>query len=322
MTLDRRRLLAGLSAAALTPPAFAQSPFPSQVVRIIVPFSTGTGSDAVARLVAPTLNLGQQVVVENRGGAGGISGTEQGANATPDGHTLTLGTSSTMITNPVLNTEVRYRVERDFAPVAGLARTYFAIVTANTPEAPQTLSALVERLRAGNGEYGSSGVGTITHLASEMFLKVAGVRAEHVPYRGSGQVQTDIIGGRLLFGSDTLAAVLPLVKGGRLRALAVSSEARVASLPDVPTVAEAGHPQLRVNAWFGLFAPKATPAAHVERINTAARDALRSPELRERLTALELDPLDMSAAQFGDFLRTDTAFWTDFLRTANIRLAP
>lgn len=321
----RRRATFGAAAAlglAMATPARAQPRFPRQPVRLIVPFSPGTGSDTVARLVANAMKdtLGQPFIVENRGGAGGITGTEQGARLPADGHALTLGTTSTLIVNPALNPMAQYRFDRDFTPVAGLARTYFAIVTANTAEAPKTLQELVQRLKAQDGTYGSSGVGTITHLASELFVHRAGVEAIHVPYRGSGQALTDVVGGQVLFASDTLAAALPLIHSGGLRALAVTSAERVPSLPDVPTAMESGFPDLLVDAWFGLVAPSGTPPEAIGTLSDKILAALRTPDMQGRFRTLELEPLAMPPEAFADFVHTNTAFWVDFIKQADIKV--
>jgi tripartite-type tricarboxylate transporter receptor subunit TctC len=322
--LARRTVLslAGLTAVA---PAVAQSSDASrQPIRLIVPFSPGTGSDAIARLLANDLTgrIPQSVVVENRGGAGGITGTEQGARAAGDGQTLTLGTNSTLVVNPLLNPRVQYNVERDFTPVAGLARTYYAVVTANSADAPQTLAALVERLKKGGGTYGSSGVGTITHLAAELLVHRTGTSATHVPYRGSGQTLADLMGGQILFATDTLAAVLPMIRSGSLRALAVSAPQRLPALPDVPTLSESGHRGLVIDAWYGLMAPAGTPPRVTEALTTAVLASLDSPDMRARLQPLEFEALSMPPAAFSQFIRESAAFWRDVVQQTGIRLEP
>jgi tripartite-type tricarboxylate transporter receptor subunit TctC len=322
--LRRRAAFGGalaLIGAALRP-AEAEAEFPTQPIRLIVPFAPGTGSDVVARLITEEASaaLGRPLVVENRSGAGGATGTDQGARASADGHTLILGTTSTLIVNPLVNPRIQYRFERDFVPVAGLAQTSFALVTANTPGAPGSFRELIQQLGAQDASYGSPGVGTIAQLVSELVLRRAGVAAAHVPYRGSSQALGDVISGQVLFASDTLAATLPLVQGGTLRALAVTSAERLPMLPDVPTVAESGFPGLVVNAWFGLVAPAATPQDRVGRLSRAILDALSAPALRNRFQTLELEVLPLAPAPFAAFIRTDAAFWADFIRQANIRI--
>jgi tripartite-type tricarboxylate transporter receptor subunit TctC len=315
-------LLAALGATVATG-IHAQEAFPNKPVKLIVPFSTGTGSDAIARIISDALPsaLGQSVVVENRGGAGGITGTDQGARSAPDGYTLTVGTTSTLLTNPVLNPQVKYHVEKDFVPVAGLGRTYFVVVTANSPDAPKTLKELLERLKTKGGSFGSSGVGTITHLAAEALILRGKVPATHVPYKGSGQALTDVIAGHTLFATDTMAATLPLIRNGRLRALAVTAPHKLQALPDVPTVADTGDFKgFVVDAWWGLMAPAGTPDAVVRKLGDATIAGLGQPETRTRLAALELEPLPLDSQKFGAFIREQTPFWVNFIKQANIRL--
>lgn len=298
--------------------------FPTRPITLIVAFAPGTGSDAVARIVAGAMGaaLGQPVVVDNRSGAGGALGTEQGARAAADGYTLTLATTSTLLTTPALNPKLRYRPDKDFVPVAGLARTPFVLVTADKPDAPHTLAELRSRLGSGSGAFGSAGNGTITHLAAEYFVRQAGVQAVHIPYRGSGQALSDVAGGQLLFACDTPAATLPLIQAGRLRALAVSAPQRLPALPGVPTGAEAGLPSFDLSAWWGLVAPAGTPPAVVAVLSDATRKALSNTEVRRQFEALQLQPLPLGAEAFGALIRSETPFWFDFLRRTGIKLDP
>lgn len=313
------------AAALLAAPALARAQdFPRQSIRLILPFAPGTGSDAIARIVAhETRNrLAHPIIVENRPGGGGITGTEQGARAAPDGHTLTLGTTSTFLVNPALNPRAGYSFERDFAPVAGIGRSFYVLVTANTPNAPRSLGELVERLRqpGAHGTFASSGAGTITHLASEIVLHKAGVTATHVPYRGSGAAMADIIGGQVLFGADSLAATLPLIRGGQLRALVVTSPTRFAGLPEVPNLIESGLPGTVIDAWFGIGAPIATPAPIVAQLSEAILAAIISDEAKPRFDALGVDLLAQGPAAFAQFVRESGVFWREFLRASGIRI--
>ncbi|MDM0014564.1 tripartite tricarboxylate transporter substrate-binding protein [Variovorax sp. J22P168] len=297
--------------------------FPNRPVKLIVAFAPGTGGDALARIVANAMGplLGQPVIVDNRSGAGGVMGTEQGAHAPADGYTLTLGTTSTLLTNPALNPKLRYRVDKDFTPVAGLARTAFVLVTANTPEAPRALADLRQRLAGTKGgSFGSAGVGTVGHLATEYFLRQTGSSAVHVPYRGSGAALTDVAGGQLLFSCDTIVAALPLVRAGRLRVLAVTSAERTDALSGAPTAAEAGIPFMKLSAWWGLVAPAGTPPAVVARLSDAATRALAMPEVQSQLASQVMEPMPLDAAAFGQLIRTELPFWTDFVRQTGIRV--
>ncbi len=319
--IARRSLLA---LPLLSAPALAQGGFPRGPVRLIVPFAAGTGSDAMARILAheARTRLPQPMVVENRGGAGGVTGTEQGARAAPDGHTLTVGTTSTWVTNPALNPRVPYDFARDFVPVSGLGRSFYAIVTANTAEAPATLAALLDRLRARprEGSFASSGAGTITHLATEVLLAAARVEGVHVPYRGSGPALADVAGGQVLFAADSLAATLPLVQGGALRMLAVTAPARHPAVPTVPTLEESGFPGLVLDAWFGVAAPAGTPTPVLEVLGDAVSGALRSPEALARFAAIGAETLPLGPVEFASFVQESANFWRGFLACSGIRL--
>lgn len=323
----RRAVLAAAAALALPRAAVAQvgvTDFPRQTIRIIVPFAGGSGSDTVARLLANGMKDalgGHPVVVENRSGAGGITGTEQGARAAPDGHTLTMGTTSSLAANPALNPRAQYDVARDFAAVAAVARAHYAIVTGPRPDAPRTLAELVARLKATDASYASGGVGTITHLCSALFLRQAGAQATHVSYRGSAAALTDVASGRVLFASDTLAATIPFIQGGQARPLAVTAPRRVASLPQVPTTGEAGFPELLVDAWFGVAVPAGTPPAIVAKLSEAALRGSDTPEIRARFAALELEPLALGPAPFAALMRDTARFWGEFIRQSGITLS-
>ena len=313
---------AALAFAALMFPAAAQ--FPDKPVKIVVAFAPGTGSDVLARLVANGMGpfLGGSVIVDNRPGGGGIVGTESVARAPADGYTLTLGTTSTLVTNPALNPEVKYSVDKDFAPVAGLGKAWYVIVTANTPEAPKTFQELVARLKAQPSSFGSAGQGTITHLASEMFLHRMGIKdAQHIPYKGSSQALTDVTGGQILFASDTVAAALPLIRGAKLRPLAVTAPERLATLPDVPTTKELGYPDLRAHAWLVLMAPAGTPAPVVAKLSDSAIKAMNTPEMREKLKAQELEPMIMDPKALGEFIRGEAPYWSNFIKNTGLKPA-
>ena len=322
--ITRRSLLAGTAAAGVlgTLPAFADD-YPTKTVRIIVPFPAGSGSDAVARFAALGMKdpLGQTVIVDNRGGGGGLTGTLAGAQAAPDGYTLTMGTTSSLVTNPQLNPQARYDVTKDFKPVVGLARTFYVVMTANDDKSPKTLKEMFERLKAGSANFGSSGVGTITHLASEYIVGRAGAKATHIPYKGTPEFHGDIAAGRILFGSDTMAAALPFIRAGRVRPLAVTSLERVPSLPDVPTLKELGISDQPISAFFGLVAPVKTPDAIVERASAAAVKAISSDEIRAKLQALELEVLAQGPKAFGEFLAVETPFWVKLIKDADIKVA-
>ena len=313
--------LAALGCTAVAAASAAER-FPDRPIRLIVAFAPGTGSDSVARAVATPMGaaLGQTVIVDNRAGAGGTIGTEHGARAAPDGYTLTLATTSTLLTHPVLNPNAHYGAAKDFVPVAGVARTAFVLVTANSVDAPRSLLELKRRLGRTQSSFGSAGIGTVGHLACENVLREMPVTAVHVPYRGSVQALSDVAGGHLLFACDTVAAALPLIRAGRLRALAVSSAQRLAALPEVPTGAQAGVPAFRLSAWWGIVAPSGTPPAVLALLSDAALKTLAEPQVQQQLDALQLEVMPLAAAPFGEMLRAETPIWADFARRSGVRL--
>lgn len=312
--------LAGLliGVFSLTPAANASGTYPDRSIRLIVGTAPGTGGDTVTRIVGEGISqrIGQSVVVENRTGAGGSIAMEAGAAAAPDGYTLTVGTSSTLITNPALNPSVKYRLEKNFMPIASMAETAFVIVTANNDTSPKTLVELLDRLASGNGTFGSLGAGTIGHLSSELLLKQAGRTALHIPYKTTGLI--DISSGEVLFGSDTAAAVMPLIKAGKLRPLAVTTEKRLASLPDTPTVAESSTANYKLQsykatAWWGIFAPTGTPESVIAKISDATVGALNEASVQTKLRDMSLEPLVLDTAAFNALVKKELPALTQFV---------
>lgn len=317
----RRALLAApLLALPLLHGAHAQPAWPTQPVKIVLPQGPGSGSDVLARMVSGFLSkeLGQSVIVENRTGGGGIIGHESVLRPPFDGHTFLFTSTAGLLVVPHINVAARYRFT-DFVPVAPVNRAPFAVLVANTPTAPKTLKELIDSLRARPQAFSSSGTGTMTHLGSEMLLKRAGVRATHVPYRGSGQSLADLMGGQVAFSTDSLTAAVPLIKGGRLRALAVTGGQREASVPDVPTLAEAGYTDLQIGVIAGLFAAKETPAHAIERMGTAMAQVLKSPEVQQRMAAVDTEALQVSPAAFAELLRKEAPAWEQLVRQLDIK---
>lgn len=317
----RRRALAtvlGLAAFSLRPAA-AQS-WPTRPVTLIVPQGPGSGSDIVARLLAQFLvqELGQQVVVDNRAGAGGIIAHQMVARAPADGYTLLISSTAQLLVVPEINAEARYSLD-DFTPVAPVVRAPFAVLVAATPGTPSTLAELVKRLRSESAAFASAGIGTMTHLGSESFLHRAGAKATHVPYKGSGAALAELMRGEVLFATDSLTAALPMVRSGTLRALAVTGDQREASLPDVPTLAEAGLPGAPIVVISGIFAPKGLPKDIAARVALAADAALSKPEVAARLAAMETGILHMSADAFVAQLRREAPGWQALVRQIGLR---
>ena len=317
-------ICASFAACVAMSPAYADPTFPNRPINLVVAFGPGTGSDTIARILSEKMReiLGSPVTVENRLGGGGVIGTEYVARAKPDGYTLTMGTTSSLGTTPVLNPNAKYDVKKDFAFISGLAKSDYVIITSTRPGSPQTLGELLARLKKEPSSFASAGVGTITHLATEMLLHKASLTATHVPYKGSGQVIIDVAAGQVLFATDSPSAALPLIQSGKLRALAVTGPTRLGALPDVPTVAESGFPGFQVLAWWCLAAPAGTPEAVIKKLSDAAQKAVASPEITDRLRKMEIEPMLMNAAELTAFIDKDIPAWTNFIKNSGIKIAP
>lgn len=315
----RRILITAALCTSLTPTAWADT-YPGKPITLVVTQGVGSGSDVTARLLAGYLGplLGQTVVVENRAGASGIIGHQSVARAAPDGYTLLFTSTAGLFVVPVMNPNAKYGLG-DFTPVAPVLRAPFAVLVANTPAAPKTLGELLTSLRVKPQSYASAGVGTMTHLGSELVLRKAGVQATHVPYKGSGAALTDLMGGQVLFATDSLTAAMTHIKSGKLRALATTDTAREGSLPDVPTLAEAGIPGVQVAVIGGLFAPKGTPQVIVDKVAAATAKALANPEVVQRFAAVETDPLKVTMPAFINLLRREAEVWSPLVQQMGLK---
>jgi tripartite-type tricarboxylate transporter receptor subunit TctC len=304
----------------LSDPARAQT-FPSRPVRIIVAFPAGGGTDIVARTLSPKLSeaLGQQVVVDNRGGASGLVGTELAAKSAPDGHTLFMGTLGNLSVNPLLFSKLPFDVARDFAPLTqAVSVTFMLYVHPSLPVKTVRDLITLAKSRPGSINYASSGSGGAPHLAAELFNSLAGIKMIHVPYKGSSPSFTDVLGGQVPITFDSLTQGLPYVKTGRLRAVATLGPKRTQVLPDVPTVNEtlAGY---EVVNWFGIVVPAGTPREVIARLHSEIVKILRMPDISERLSAQGSDPVGSSPDEFGAFMKSETAKWARVIKEANIR---
>ena len=296
--------------------------FPSKPVRIIVPFPPGGGLDIVARTIGPKLSeaLGQQIVIDNRGGASGLVGTELAAKAAPDGYTIFMGTLGNLSVNPLLFPKAPFDIARDFTPLTQAVAVTFMLYT--HPSFPvKTVKELIAiaKARPGQINYASSGAGGALHLAAELFNSVAGVKMVHVPYKGSGPSFIDLLGGQIPLTFDSLTQGLPYIKSGRLRGVATLGPKRTPVLPDVPTVGET-LPGYEVVNWFGLVAPAATPRDVINRLHGEIVKILRMPDIHDRLTAQGADPVGSSMEEFGAFMKAETAKWARVIKEANIRV--
>lgn len=287
--------------------AIAQEGYPSRPITLIVPFAAGGSTDVIARVVAEAMRgpLGQSLVVDNRGGAGGSIGTAAIAKAAPDGYTIGMGTASTLAINPAAYKSLPYSITDDLEPV-GLIAQVPNVVTVNPKLPAKTVAELVALAKAEPGKltYGSAGNGSVSHLMGEQFKLATGTDIIHVPYRGVGPALNDVVGGQIQLLFDNLSTSLPLIQDGKLRALAVSSPQRLAVLPDVPTFAELGMSDLDWMAFFGLIAPARTPKPVINRLNAALRDALAIPQVRDTLDKQQAQPEPGTPGDFAALIKT------------------
>ncbi len=309
-----------LCCAFAAPAANAQQ-FPSRTVRLVVPSAPGGGTDITARIIAPKLSelLGQQVIVENRAGAGTMIGGEVVARAAPDGYTLLMGIS-TLAINPAMYKKVLYDALKDFAPISQVVSLPNVLVT--HPSLPvRTAKELIAfaKQRPGQIHYASAGVGTNPHLSVELFLSMAGLKMIHVPYKGSGQGIVDVVAGHVPVMMPSILTGLPHAKGGRVRALGVTSAKRAGGAPQVPTIAEAGVPGYEAVQWFGVLAPAGTPREIVARLHGEIVRTLQSADVRDRLAGDGADPVGSTPEQFATFLRAETAKWAQVVKSAGIK---
>ena len=315
-----RFLCVAAALAAAASPASAQTTYPTKPVRLIVPFPPGGSNDIVGRLVATELTerLGKQVVIDNRGGAGGVVGSEIAAHSDPDGHTLLI-ISVAYAYNPALY-KLRFDPEKAFAAVALLGHGPAALIV--NPKLPvSSVKELVALAKAKPGQlnYASAGVGTFQHLGSELFRRMADINIVHVPFKGGGPATADLIAGNTQMGMGSLIQVMSHISANRLRLLGVGSAKRLAVLPNVPTIAEAGVPGFEASNWWGVLAPARTPAAIVKRLNDEIGSIMRAPEMQKRLETQGAEAATMPSAEFGRYIRTETAKWSKVVKEAGIK---
>jgi tripartite-type tricarboxylate transporter receptor subunit TctC len=302
---------------------FAQSPYPTKPIRLVVAFPPGGSTDIIARLVGQKLGerLGQQVIVDNRGGAGGTIGTEIAAKATPDGHTLTMGTTSTHVIAPAAYAKVNYDPIKDFVPITLVASTPYLLVLHPSVQA-KSLKEFVALVKSQPGKlnFASAGTGSTTQLAMEMLKTAAGIDIVHVPYSGNGPAGTAVMGGQVqaLFGS--MPAVLPHAKAGRVRPVAVGTAKRSAALPDVPTVAESGYAGFEVSLWLGFFAPKGTPQPVVKKLYDELTAIAQSSEMKAQFERNGADPVTTTQAELAGLMKKELDKYSKVIKAAGVQL--
>jgi tripartite-type tricarboxylate transporter receptor subunit TctC len=313
------RVLAALALAALPALAAAQS-YPSKPIRLVVPFPPAGATDILSRELARMLSerLKQQVIVDNRPGAGGTLGSDLVARSAPDGYTIQMATSSTHSIGPSLNPKIPYNAQADFTPVAHVANATNVLVVSPSVKA-NTVAELVAEIKARPGQFnfGSSGNGTIVHLTGELFKSMTGTYIVHIPYRGTALVIPDMVSGQIQLLFDNVASALPHIRDGRVKALGVTSLTRSPLLPNLPTVADTV-PGFESNTWFGVFGPRNMPPEATQRLNTEISAVLKTPEFQERLRTLGYDAAGGSPADFAKVVANDTAKWARLIKERRI----
>lgn len=320
MTMTRRSALAG-AAAILASPAFAQS-FPTRSITLVVPFAAGGSTDVVARIVGQKMSeiLGQQVVIENRAGAGGNIGAAAVAKAAPDGYTILMGTISTHTLNPIMGKTKPYDPVKDFAPIALLVNVPNVLVVHESlgVNSVQELIALLKK-EPGKHSYASSGNGTPLHVSGELFKRMTGTDMQHVPYRGAGPAMNDLVGGQIKIMFDNLPASAPFIRQGQIKALAVTVKERVPGF-DIPSMAEAGFKDYETYSWNALFAPANTPPDVIARLNAAANAAIKDPAVQNRLRELSAVTVGSTPEQLAEHVKRELAIWEPVIKAAQISI--
>ena len=330
MTLFSRRALLALACATAIggllgsqDAAHAQASYPTKPVRLIVPFPPGGGTDILARVIGNKLTeaLGQPVVVENRPGAGGNIGVDLVAKSASDGYNMVIGQTSNLAVHPTLYPDLPYNPEKDLAPISLVADAPLVLVVpANSPF--KTLGDVINAAKGKPEEvtFASPGNGTVSHLSGELLQKAANVKFQHIPYKGAAQALTDLMGGQVQTYMSSIPTALAQIKGGKLRALAVTATKRVSDLPDVPTVAESGFPGFESSTWFGFLVKAGTPEPIVKRLNTEVVRVLQMPEVREKIAAEGATVLSGTPEQFSAFLKDEIVKWGKVVKESGAKV--
>ncbi len=303
-------------------PLLAQD-YPEKTIRLIVPYTPGGTADMLARTIGQKMaeSLGQQIIIDNRPGAGGNIGADLVAKAAPDGYTILMGTVATHAINPNLYPKIPYDAAKDFAPIA-LVATLPNLLVVNPSLPARNVKELIALAKSKQGElaFASAGNGTSQHLSGELFKKMTGVDMIHIPYKGSAPAVTDLVGGQVQLMFDNIPSSLPQVRAGKLRALAVTGPRRSPVLPDLPTLSEAGLPGFSITSWFALFAPAGTPAKILIRLNKEAGKAIASKELRQQWMAQGIEPAGGTSEQLAAFRRIEAPKWEKIVRDSGARV--
>lgn len=320
--IKKSALLFGLLLATGHHPLMAADAYPSRPVRLIVPFPPGGGTDIMGRLVAAHLTekLGAQAVIDNRGGAGGILGTDLATKSNPDGHTLLIGSVSTICINPSLYPKLPYDTVKDLAPVSLIASTPSVLVVPSSLSA-RSVRDLIDFAKSKPGQlnFASAGSGTSHHLGGELFKMTTGISIVHVPYKGTAQAVTDLVAGQVSMMIANMPAVLPMIKAGRLRPLAVTSLTRSLLMPDLPTIAESGFPGFEVIVWYGVLAPANTPSVILSKLNALLVQMATIPNVKERLALQGAEATSNTPQEFSRKIQNDINKWSKVVQVSGAR---
>jgi tripartite-type tricarboxylate transporter receptor subunit TctC len=316
-------IVAALVVAGLPSRAVAADAYPSKAIRMVVPFPAGGTTDILGRIAGQKITeaLGQQVIIDNRGGAGGNIGTELVAKSPPDGYTLLTDPGSTLTINPHAYSRLGFDPVKDFAPITILAEVP-NILEVHPSMPVKNVKELIALAKSKPGQinYASTGAGQSTHLSMELFKSMAHIDINHIPYKGSAPALVDLIGGHVTVMFDNMPTSLPHVRAGKLRAIAVSTAKRSFALPQLPTVAESGLPGFEVSVWFSVLAPAATPRDIVQKLNAVLVKALQSPDVKQRLAEQGAEPVGNTPEQFAATIQRDLAKWAKVVKDANVKL--
>jgi tripartite-type tricarboxylate transporter receptor subunit TctC len=312
----------GAAFIAAAPLAAAQDSFPSKPIHIVVTFTTGGAPDILARLIGERLQAtwGQPVIVDNKPGAGGNTGADSVAKATPDGHTIVVGTVGTHAINGALYSKMPYDMVKDFTPITLLATTPNMLVVNNDVAAKNVQELIALGKREGKMTFASSGAGTSIHVSGELFKTMTGVDMEHIPYKGRASALPDLLGGRVTMMFDNMPSSLPLVREGKLRALGVTSARRSSAAPDIPTIAEQGLPGFEAVSWFALFAPAGTPEPVVSKLQAEVKKILESAEVSKKLSDIGLEPSPSSPQELADYQRREIEKWAKVVKDSGAKV--
>jgi tripartite-type tricarboxylate transporter receptor subunit TctC len=315
------KLLAGAALALATAAAFAQT-YPTRSIRLISPFAPGGGTDITSRAIAPKLTsaFGQQVIVDNRGGAGGMVGVEIAAKAPPDGYTIVIGTIGNIAVNPSLYTKMPYDPQKDLVPIGQVANALNVLVVHPSLPAKTVKEFIaIAKQRPGALNFGSSGPGATDHLAGEVFNVMAGVKMVHIPYKGGAPAMLDLVAGQVEIVFSTMATAIGAIQGNRIRAIAMTGNQRYERMPQIPTIAEAGLKGFEVNNWYGFFAPAGTPKEIVTRLHTETAKALAMADTKTRLLDAGIIGTSSTPEQFNAYIQAETKKWAKVIKDAGIK---